>query len=152
MPQLTMSSPTGSLRITERDGEIVEIRWTERAEEGGDDTPLLREARRQLEEYFAGRRQAFDLPVRASGTPFQQAIWREMQAIPYGQTRTYGELARAVRSHPRAVGGACGKNPVPIVIPCHRVMGGAGRLTGFSGGEGVDTKRALLALEGLMLV
>lgn len=152
MPQFTIATPTGPLTIVEADNAIVEIRWTDQAEAGGDDTPLLREARRQLERYFAGEARVFDLPVRADGSPFQQAVWRQMRAIPYGEVRTYGDLARDLASAPRAVGTACGRNPVPIVIPCHRVVGGKGRLTGFSGGKGVETKRALLAIEGRMLL
>lgn len=151
MPQLTMMTPTGPLTLVEAEGALVEIRWTDGAE-GGDDTPLLREARRQLARYFAGAARAFDLPLRPAGTAFQQAVWAQMRAIPYGEVRSYGDLARALGSAPRAVGMACGRNPIPIVIPCHRVVGGDGRLTGFSGGRGVETKRALLAIEGAMLV
>ena len=159
MSQITFATPTGLLTVTEADDVITGIQWTDAGTEDADDagTPLLREARRQLDRYFAGERIAFDLPLRAAGTPFQQAIWQAMQAIPYGETRTYGDLARGVDAPARAVGTACGQNPIPIVIPCHRVVGTGTRgarfsLTGFSGGAGVETKRALLMLEGLMLV
>lgn len=110
-------------------------------------TPFLREAARQLAAYAVGGLQAFDLPVKAEGSPHEQAVWRQMRLIPYGKTKTYGELADAISSSPRAVGRACGANPVPIVVPCHRVMGQSGKLTGFSGGEGVATKALLLDLE-----
>lgn len=152
MPQCSLATPTGTLVVTESGGAIVDISWGEPPAGGEEDTPLLREARRQLARYFAGEPVAFDLPLRPSGTPFQQAVWAQMRAIPYGEVRTYGDLARALGSAPRAVGTACGRNPIPIMIPCHRVVGGGGRLTGFSGGKGVETKQALLAIEGAVLV
>ena len=110
-------------------------------------TGVLAEAARQLTEYFAGERREFALPLAPSGTPFRLRVWAAMQAIPYGQTRSYGDLARALDSAPRAIGGACGANPIPLVIPCHRVVGAGGALGGFSGGAGCDTKRQLLTLE-----
>ncbi len=108
---------------------------------------LLSEATDQLDSYFTGRLRAFDLPLRPAGTEFQRAVWALMGEIPSGATRTYGGFARALGTAPRPVGGACGRNPIPIVIPCHRVVGAGGRMTGYSGGEGVATKRALLRLE-----
>lgn len=113
------------------------------------DTPLLAEAARQLSEYFAGRRRAFDLPLAPQGTAFQQAAWAALAAIPYGQTRSYAEQARAIGkpSATRAVGAANGRNPLPIVLPCHRVIGASGALTGFGGG--IAVKRWLLAHEGV---
>ena len=101
----------------------------------------------QLAEYFAGRRRSFDLPLDRRGTPFQLAVWDAVAAIPYGETRSYGELARALGrpAASRAVGAANGANPLPIVIPCHRVVGATGRLTGYAGG--LATKRLLLELE-----
>ncbi len=109
-------------------------------------TPLISRAARQLEEYFAGIRTDFDLPLRASGTPFQQRVWDALLTIPYGETRTYGDIAR-ICGYPnasRAVGGACNRNPVSIIVPCHRVVGANG-LTGYAGG--LDKKRFLLELE-----
>lgn len=146
MPYLTLASPLGPLTVFEDDGVIVAIEFGRAP--GGDETPLLDEARRQLDAYFDGRLQDFSLSLAPAGSAFQQTVWKAIAAIPYGKTRTYGELAIQLRSAARAVGGACGRNPIPIVIPCHRVVGAAGRLTGYSGGEGTDTKRALLALEG----
>jgi len=108
---------------------------------------LLSAATLQLTEYFVGRRQTFDLPLSPKGTGFQLAAWEQMKQIPYGETRTYGKLA-ALLGNPnkaRAVGGAANKNPLPIVIPCHRVMGASGKLTGFAGG--LVTKQFLLTLE-----
>jgi methylated-DNA-[protein]-cysteine S-methyltransferase len=105
------------------------------------------EAVRQLREYFAGKREEFDLPLAPEGTDFQREVWRRLQEIPYGETISYGELAKRVGNPKasRAVGAANGQNPIPIVIPCHRVIGANGKLTGFGGG--LPTKEALLALE-----
>ena len=145
MPFITLQSPTGPLTIFEEEGEIIVVEWGRASD--STETPLLLKAKEQLEEYFAGERDVFDLPLRPEGTDFQQAVWQQMRAIPYGEIKTYGDLAKTLGSHARAVGGACGRNPIPILIPCHRVMGVGGKLTGFSGGEGVTTKEALLRLE-----
>ena len=102
---------------------------------------------RQLNAYFAGKLTRFDLPIRASGTPFQQKVWRALHAVPYGETRSYGDIAREVDSAPRAVGGACGANPIAIIVPCHRIIGSGGWIGGFSGGEGCATKKLLLKHE-----
>ena len=112
-------------------------------------TPLLEKAAEQLKEYCAGVRQEFDLPVHMEGSDFQRKVWAALAQIPYGETRTYGEIAKAVGcpGGARAVGGACNRNPVMIVIPCHRVIGGNGRLVGFGGG--LPLKKALLAVEGI---
>jgi methylated-DNA-[protein]-cysteine S-methyltransferase len=109
------------------------------------------EATRQLREYFDGRRVDFDLPLAPGGTPFQQSVWKLLCDIPYGQTISYGELAKRAGNPKasRAVGAANGKNPLPIVVPCHRVIGANGKLTGFGGG--LPTKEALLALESRQL-
>lgn len=109
---------------------------------------LWERVRGELTEYFDGRRKSFDLPLRADGTAFQRSVWAALLEIPYGQTSTYGELARAVGrpGAARAVGQACHKNPVSILIPCHRAVGASGALTGYAGG--LDVKRALLELEG----
>lgn len=115
------------------------------------DHPLLAAAVAQLREYFHGTRTEFDLPVAFSGTPFQEKIWSALQSIPYGQSLGYEELglvAGAGRA-PRAVGGAVGANPLPIIIPCHRVLSSTKAITGYSGGAGIPTKIALLELEGV---
>jgi methylated-DNA-[protein]-cysteine S-methyltransferase len=111
------------------------------------DHPLLNRANAQLTEYFEGGRQQFDLPLSPQGTAFQQAVWGYMEEIPYGETRSYGEIADALgnANKARAVGGAANKNPLPIVIPCHRVLGSSGNLTGFAGG--LEIKRFLIDLE-----
>ena len=109
------------------------------------------EAVRQLKEYFAGRRTDFDLPLAPQGTEFQRDVWRRLQEIPYGETISYGELAKRIGNPKasRAVGAANGSNPIPIVIPCHRVLAKAG-LGGYSGSGGLETKQALLTLEGAL--
>ena len=111
-------------------------------------TPLLLEAERQLREYWIGTRRRFTLPCAPAGTPFQRAVWREIAAIPYGETRTYGDIARAIGKPgaSRAVGTATGTNPLPILVPCHRVLPATGGLGGFRGGA--IWKRALLEREG----
>ena len=147
MVSLSISSPIGNLAIDEEDGAITAIRWSdERASNG---SPLLAEAARQLEAYFAGRLSQFDLPLRPAGSDFEHQVWSAMQKIPYGKTACYGDLASVIDSAPRAVGGACGKNPIPIVIPCHRVLAKSG-LGGYSGSGGIKTKQALLTLEGAL--
>lgn len=114
------------------------------------DTPLLVQAKAQLSEYFAGTRQEFTLPLSPKGTPFQQKVWAALQTIPYGQTRSYGEIARQIGSPKaaRAVGMANHHNPIAILIPCHRVVGQNGALTGYAGG--LERKKALLQLEGCL--
>lgn len=111
------------------------------------ETPLLRSAGQQLHEYLAGERESFDLPLKSKGTDFQQAVWSALQHIPYGATRSYKSIAESIgrpRAY-RAVGQACNRNPIPIFIPCHRVVGADGRLVGFGGG--LTVKAFLLDLE-----
>jgi methylated-DNA-[protein]-cysteine S-methyltransferase len=157
---IVFDSPAGRLTITEADGAIVALGWGDlergrlaRKETCGRDgrapkaTSLLREARRQIEAYFACRLDRFDLPLAPRGSPHEQRVWAAMRQIPYGETRSYSDLAFAVGSGPRAIGKACGRNPIAIVIPCHRVLA-KGSLGGYSGGQGLPTKRFLLALEG----
>ncbi len=145
MAHLSMNSPLGSLTVFEERGALVAIEWGRAP--GPESSPLLAEAVKQLDAYFDGRLRAFDLPLRPAGTVFQRTVWSLMGDIPYGVTHTYGEFARILRTAPRPVGGACRRNPIPIVIPCHRVIGAVGRMTGYSGGRGIATKRALLRLE-----
>lgn len=113
--------------------------------------PLLHTAASQIEEYFSARRRDFDLPIQLRGTPFRHRVWQAIKRIPFGQTLTYGKIASEVYSAARAVGGACGANPIPLVVPCHRVVAANGALGGFSGGNGSDTKQWLLQHERNML-
>ncbi|RUS63180.1 methylated-DNA--[protein]-cysteine S-methyltransferase [Pseudorhodobacter sp. E13] len=143
MPQAVFHSPHGPFAVVEEAGVITRIDWASRR---SDPTPLLREACRQLGEYFDGLRRIFDLPL-DFGSGFQEQMRRAMAAIPYGETRTYGDLAKALGRPAQAIGQACGANSIPILIPCHRVLGANG-LGGFSAPGGVETKIALLKLEG----
>jgi len=148
MPSLSLHSPLGPLTLTEEDGSIVAVDWG--WSRGSEETGLLALARDQLAEYFDGARQRFSLPLGPAGTPFQKSVWAQMVRIPYGSTDSYAGLARALGSSARAVGMACGANPLPLLIPCHRVVGSGGRLTGYSGGDGIATKRYLLEHEGAL--
>lgn len=151
----TMASPVGRLTLVSSFSALVAILWeNERPgrvrfgtlhEEAND--PTLLEVERQLEEYFAGRRNRFEIPLDFRGTDFQKKVWKALLDIPYGQTRTYAEIAVSIGSPKavRAVGAANGRNPISIVAPCHRVIGSSGGLTGFAGG--LDRKETLLVLE-----
>ena len=139
-------SPVGHLRIDVTDDAISAVNRT--AEELlSPATPLLAECARQLDAYFAGQLTAFDLPLHMAGTPFRMKVWQALCAIPYGETRSYGDLARMIGQPgaSRAVGGANHHNPICIIVPCHRVIGADGSLTGY--GEGLDMKEYLLELE-----
>ncbi|MGJ8612269.1 MAG: methylated-DNA--[protein]-cysteine S-methyltransferase [Octadecabacter sp.] len=143
MPHLTIPTQFGPLTLWEDDGAVVRLDWDGK---GVDKTPLLREAARQLQAYDAGTLKNFDLPLRVTGSGFQRAVCKQMSAIPFGETVTYGDIAKALGRPAQAIGSACGGNPIPVIIPCHRVMGAKG-LTGFSGKGGVETKVALLRHE-----
>ena len=143
----TFRTPLGAVCLTEDDGSITRIELTDVADEALAPTPLLHEAKQQILAYLRGERQQLDFPIRMVGTPFQQRVWRALQQIPYGSTRTYGEIASAIGNPraSRAVGMACNKNPLLLIIPCHRVVGAGGKLTGFA--YGMDAKQWLLELE-----
>lgn len=150
MSQLSMHTPVIDITITEFDGAIVSLDWGWSPFQ--EPTPLLMEAKRQLDLYFDGELTKFDLPLAAMGTKHQEKVWAAMQAIPYGEMRTYGELAQEIGSAAQAVGTACGRNPIPILVPCHRIIAREGKLGGYSGDGGLHTKRALLVLEGALSV
>ena len=135
----------GPVSIEERDEKIVRVGWGEVAPERTV-SPVLKNAADQLKAYFAERLSEFDLPIAPPGSTFQQRVWSAMCEIPHGETWTYGQLAARADTAPRAVGGACGANPIPIIIPCHRVLAANGR-GGYSGRGGLKTKSALLDLE-----
>jgi methylated-DNA-[protein]-cysteine S-methyltransferase len=141
---VSLHSPFGDLSISEEDGAIVALDWGWGSAQ--DETVLLRRARAQLEAYFDGDLRAFDLPLAPAGSAYRQRVWQALREIPYGETRTYGEIAARAGGSARSVGQANGDNPIPILIPCHRVVAGSG-LGGYSGGDGPETKRLLLALE-----
>lgn len=147
MSTRTIETPIGALTLTASADAVTAVRFG--AQGARDASPLLDAAEAQLREYFAGARRTFDLPLAPHGTAFQQRVWAALRAIPYGETRTYGELAAAIGSPnaSRAVGMANHRNLLPILIPCHRVIGADGSLAGYAGG--LETKRRLLALEGI---
>ena len=141
----TVETQFGELTLVEEAGAIVGLDWRRSARQ--DASMLLDKAAEQLAEYAAGERETFDLPLDVQGSAFQRDVCAAMSAIPFGYTRTYGEIAKDLGVPAQAVGQACGGNPVPVIIPCHRVMGAKG-LTGFSGRGGVEMKVALLRHEG----
>jgi methylated-DNA-[protein]-cysteine S-methyltransferase len=144
VPQLSLHTPIGDLTVSEERGAIVAVDWGWGRDQT--ETPLLARARAQLHEYFDGARVAFDLPLAPAGSPYRQRVWAALQRIPPATTRTYADIARAAGGSPRSVGGANAANPIPILIPCHRVIATTG-IGGYSGGDGLPTKRFLLALE-----
>jgi methylated-DNA-[protein]-cysteine S-methyltransferase len=150
--QRVMASPLGPIRLTEEDGRLTRLSWGDeghsRLDPGAESSALLERAEAQLDEYFRGHRPAFDLPLAPRGTAFQQKVWDALGRIPYGETWSYAALARRVDSVARAVGQACGANPIPIIIPCHRVLAENGALVGFSAVGGTESKSFLLELEG----
>ena len=144
MPLLSLHTPVGDLSVAEDEGAIVSVEWGWGRDQ--DETTLLRRAREQLHAYFDGALTAFALPLAPEGSPYRQRIWAALCDIPYGETRSYLAIARKAGGSPRSVGGANGANPIPIFIPCHRVVATNGP-GGYSGGDGLPTKRWLLALE-----
>jgi methylated-DNA-[protein]-cysteine S-methyltransferase len=151
MPRLAVDSALGRLTLFE-EGEALTALDFGGKRAVGTPTPLLLRAKRQIDAYFAGQLRRFDLPLRPAGSDFERRIWQLMTEIPYGETRSYGDLAQTIAAAPRAVGQACSRNPLPILIPCHRILAAGGALGGYSGGKGVETKRQLLLLEGALLV
>ncbi|MFA3918616.1 methylated-DNA--[protein]-cysteine S-methyltransferase [Ruegeria hyattellae] len=145
MNMIAVETQFGTLGIEEEAGEITSVVWDGVAR--GDETPVLQEAVSQMRAYDRGELEAFDLPLRVDGSALQQSVCAAMRDIPFGYTRTYGEIASDLGVPAQAIGQACGGNPIPVIIPCHRVMGAKG-LTGFSGKGGVETKVALLRHEG----
>jgi methylated-DNA-[protein]-cysteine S-methyltransferase len=151
-----VTSPIGVLEITS-DGESITSLSIERDgmlphdDEPEQSTALLERAADQLAEYFAGTRHDFDLPLALRGTEFQHSVWRELRSIPWGDVRSYGDVGIATgrATAGRAVGGAVGANPIPIIVPCHRVLAYGGKITGYSGGNGIPTKAWLLDHEGI---
>jgi methylated-DNA-[protein]-cysteine S-methyltransferase len=142
--QISLHSPLGDLSLSEDDGAIVALDWGWGRDQCA--TPLLKEAVRQLHAYFDGALKKFDLPLNPYGSSFEKNVWRRMCKIPYGEVLRYGEVAKTLGSSARAVGTACGRNPIPIIIPCHRIVAASG-LGGYSGAGGGETKVALLRIE-----
>jgi len=153
---LTFRSPVGRIEVRSRDGAVVAVAVERDGRLPGDQEDerpddLLRATQRQISDWFAGVRREFDLPLRPEGTPFQLGVWAALRAVPWGRTTTYGALGAAVGRPQagRAVGGAVASNPLPLLVPCHRVLGRTGGLTGYTVGAGVRTKAWLLGHEGV---
>lgn len=143
-----LETPIGKITLCADEAGICDLKFGAQSDRA-DASPLLDCARLELEEYFAGRRRAFSVPLSIHGTPFQERVWHALMEIPYGETISYGELARRIGNEKacRAVGMANHANRIPIIIPCHRVVGANGRLTGYAGG--LEIKRILLETEGI---
>jgi methylated-DNA-[protein]-cysteine S-methyltransferase len=149
----SLHSPVGDLTVYLSNDKITVLEWgrvPNDIEGSNSDHPVLLEACEQLNDYFDGKRQEFDLPLDPEGSDFQKAVWQAMCEIPAGKTRTYGSVANELESAAQPVGTACGANPIPIIIPCHRIVAKEG-LGGFSGQGGVETKKQLLRLEGVAI-
>ena len=146
MNSCSLKTPLGPIRIEETDGKITGVAFGSARSNGS--SPVLSEAKKQLSEYFSGHRKEFSLPLEAQGTEFQKKVWKALQKIPFGRITTYGDLAKKVGAPKgaRAVGSAMGKNPLPILVPCHRVLAQGGKIGGFSGG--IALKEKLLSIEG----
>jgi methylated-DNA-[protein]-cysteine S-methyltransferase len=150
---IAFKSPIGIIRVFERKGKVTAIDIAVPGSKvASSNSPLLKSAQKELEAYFDGKLTKFTFPMDlSSGTDFQQAVWKEINKIKFGQVKTYKDIAEAIGKPlaARAVGGAVGSNPIPLAVGCHRVLGSSGKITGYSGGKGLPTKRMLLKLEGL---
>ena len=151
---IAFKSPIGIVRVFEAKGIVtfIDISASDARVGSSGKSELLASAKSELTEYFEGNRKAFSFPISLNaGTDFQRAVWKQIAKIGYGKSMTYSEIAKAIGKPlaSRAVGGAVGSNPIPLVVGCHRVLGSGGKITGFSGGDGLPTKRWLLNLEGL---
>jgi methylated-DNA-[protein]-cysteine S-methyltransferase len=144
VPQLSLHTPVGDITVFEEDGRIVSLDWGWVPYQAA--SPLLERAREQLEAYFDGDLTEFDLKLAPAGTAYRRGVWQALCEIPHGETRSYQDIARKAGGSARSVGQANGHNPIPLIIPCHRVVA-ASHIGGYSGGDGLATKRWLLALE-----
>ena len=149
MTTKTLDSPFGPVSFAVEDGFLLRVRFQADINSTENDDPLAEEAVRQLNAYFTGRLFNFDLPLALPHSEFQAGIRQCMIDIPFGEMRTYGDLAKDLSSASQAVGQACGANPIPIIVPCHLVVAAGGKLGGFSGGDGAPTKRKLLNHEAV---
>lgn len=145
-------SPLGGLEITADKGAVTALNWVDDDPTTPPNADALAIATAELNAYFTRDLKNFTVPCMLAGDPFERAVWAAMCDIPYGATATYGDLAAIVGKPARAVGGACGRNPIPIIIPCHRVVGAGGRMVGYSGKGGIETKQWLLQHEGALLL
>ena len=149
--KLTFDSPVGAVTLFAKENNLVFLTMGSAVTPDFGRASVLKEAKRQLQAYFRGKSKDLSFPVALGGTKFQQSVWREIEKIGFGEVITYAEIAKNIGNPKavRAVGGAVGSNPVPLIVGCHRVLGANGKITGYSGGDGLPTKRWLLALEGI---
>jgi len=149
--KLTFDSPVGAVTLLARDNKVVYLTMGSDITADFGKASVLQDSKKQLTNYFKGKSKELDFATELEGTAFQKAVWKEISKIDFGEVTTYAEIAKKIGNPKavRAVGGAVGSNPVPLVVGCHRVLGSSGRITGYSGGDGIPTKRWLLALEGI---
>ena len=147
----SFSSPLGAISLYARDNKVVHLRIGGEVAAAAGKAKVLAEAEKQLKAYFSGKSKRLDFSVQLDGTEFQKSVWAEIAKVGFGESVSYAEIAKAIGKPlgSRAVGGAVGANPVPLIVGCHRVLGASGKITGYSGGDGLPTKRWLLELEGL---
>ncbi len=149
MAHQSINTPVGIVSVFEHGHKIIALEWGRAPDGSTSDLTTL--AIEQLRAYFDGNLEIFDLPLNPAGSDFQKAVCTEMAKIPYGQQWSYGDLGKRLGKPAQAIGGACGRNPIPIIIPCHRVVAANGSMTGFSGGQGIETKVWLLRHEGAII-
>jgi methylated-DNA-[protein]-cysteine S-methyltransferase len=149
--KLTFDSPVGAVTLLARDNKVVYLTMGSDITADFGKASVLQDAKKQLTSYFKGKSTVLDFATELVGTAFQKAVWKEISKIGFGEVTTYAEIAKNIGNPKavRAVGGAVGSNPVPLIVGCHRVLGASGKITGYSGGDGLPTKRWLLALEGI---
>jgi methylated-DNA-[protein]-cysteine S-methyltransferase len=150
----SLKTEIGFVNLYAENGKLIGVTIDKAPAQKIGDDPVIEKAKSQLAEYFAGKRKTFDLPIELHGTAFQKSVWKVIDGIKFGETLTYADIADRIGNPKasRAVGGAVGANPVPLIVPCHRVLGANGKITGYSGGEGLPTKRQLLKLEQITSV
>ena len=149
--KLTFDSPVGAVTMLSRDNKVVYLAMGSEVTPDFGKASVLQDAKKQLTSYFKGKSQDLNFPVELRGTEFQKSVWNEIAKVGFGEVTTYAKIAQNIGNPKavRAVGGAVGSNPVPLAVGCHRVLGASGKITGYSGGDGLPTKRWLLALEGI---
>lgn len=148
MKTSSVNSPIGILKLSQDCDRLHSLGWDDELYENNTDKMLLN-VQNQLSEYFLGKRKEFDIEMILNGTEFQKKVWRAILAVPYGQIVSYNEIAKKLNTGPRAVANACGKNPIPIIVPCHRILPSSGKVGGYSGKGGTHTKKKLLEIEGI---
>lgn len=149
--KLTFDSPVGAITLLARDNKVVYLTMGSEITPDFGKASILQDAKKQLTNYFKGKSKELDFATELEGTAFQKAVWKEISKIGFGEVTSYAEIAKNIGNPKavRAVGGAVGSNPVPLIVGCHRVLGASGKITGYSGGDGLPTKRWLLNLEGI---